>query len=247
MSLQAQQVVGMAAQIARVTGMGIQAGQLLNAILLELCQTYDLSLNVNTVTLNIVPGGGSGGIPATGPYSLPLNYLRAASRDLTYTISGVPYRLTQITLAQLDALINTVGSANFPTDYATDISPLTLSPPANPLLYLFPPPITAISLQIRYYGSQPDIPSPETSTQVPWFPDQIYLIRRLAGELMAITGDPRANSFLGDGPSGAVGMLRRWLELQGDKEDTASSLILDPRVFGMGGGTFPPSKITGGI
>jgi len=35
--------------------------------------------------------------------------------------------------------------------------------------------------------------------------------------------------------------------LQGDKEMTGDSIILDERYFSAGGQSFPPSKITGGI
>lgn len=243
MPMTSQQIVSMATQIAKVTGMASQAGQILNAFLTELCQNYDLSINVNTTTIQLIPNAQNNGI---GPYLLPANYLRACSRDLTYLIDGIPFRLIQITLAQLDYLINTTGIANYPTNYATDISPQSV-PGSNAYLYVYPPPIIPITLQLRFFGSQPEIATPETSSVVPWFPNQTYLVRRLAGELMAITGDPRSTSFLGDGPSGCMGILRKYLELQGDKEDTGSSMVLDPRFFGLGGAAFPPSKVSGGI
>jgi hypothetical protein len=42
-------------------------------------------------------------------------------------------------------------------------------------------------------------------------------------------------------------MLRRYLNLQGDTEDTIQQVQLDARYWGAGGGNFGPSKITGGI
>ena len=239
----AQQIVARAVSIAKVTtGMAPIAGQYLNTVLEELCMTYDLSINVTTTTIVISGGGANNGI---GPYNLPANYLRACSRDLTYYVSGIPYKLIQITLAELDALMNTSGIAQYPCNYATDVSPTTSG--GVPLLYIYPPPVSSINLQVRYYLLQTDITTPESSATIPWFPYQQYLIKRTAGELMADAGDPRAEQYLGDGPAGCVGMLRRYLNLQGDTEDTIKQIQLDPRVFGMGGGSFPPSKISGGI
>ena len=242
----AQQIVTRAVSIAKVTpAMAPIAGQYLNTVLEELCMTYDLEINTATTTVTLTAGAANNG---AGPYLLPTNYLRAKSRDLTYLVDGVPQRLIQITLAEFDQLINTVGVNNYPQNYATDVSPLTTQ--SAPFLYVYPPPVLDISLQIRYFVLQQDITTPEVSSTIPWFPFQQYLIKRVAGELMADTGDPRAAEFLGDAPQapyGAIAMLRRYLNLQGDKEDTGSQVLLDPRFFGIGGGAFPPSKVTGGI
>jgi hypothetical protein len=234
MPLTAAQIVTRAAQIAKRPGFMVQAGQTLNQILVDLTREYDLAVALNTTSLVIT------GAEGAGPYNLPANYLRMASRDATYLIDGVPYVLIQITLAQFDALINTTGIANFPTSFATDVA---TSPPR---LYVYPPPILQFTLNLRYYGTLPEISAPETSSVVPWFPDQGYLVNRLAGELMRDAGDPRWESFLGDGPHGAVGILRRFLNLQGDREDTTKIVDLDRRFFGPGR-MFGPSKITGGV
>jgi hypothetical protein len=233
--LSAAQIVLRACQIANVPGMVVQAGQYLNDILTELNQEYDLNIALHTAIVTI------NGATATGPYPLPPDYLRASSRDITYTINGVPYILTQISLAQFDSLINTVADAGYPYNYATDVS----TKPAS--LFVYPPPVLTIPVQFRYWGNLPDIPTPETSPIVPWFPSQNYLKVRLAGELMRDAGDPRANIYLGDGPSGAVGILRRWLNLQGDKEDIIEHVQLDARFFGASRAYYPPSKATGGI
>ncbi len=241
--LTSQQIITRAVSIAKVTpAMAPIAGQYLNTCLEELCMTYDLEINTATANVTLTSAVGA------GPYSLPTNYLRGKSRDLTYLINGVPQRLVQITLAEFDQLINTTGVNNYPQNYATDVSPLTTQ--SAPLLYVYPPPVLQITLQIRYFLMQTDITTPETSSAVPWFPFQQYLIKRVAGELMADTGDGRAAEFLGDAPQypyGAIAMLRRYLNLQGDKEDTGQQVLLDPRFFGAGGGNFPPSKVTGGI
>lgn len=234
----AAQIVSLATQIAKVPGMTVQAGLLLNEVLTELTQDYDLALALNTTTVSVSASGPGNGV---GPYSLPSNYLRMASREVIFLISGVPYVLTQISLSQFDALINTVGISSYPNVYSTNVA---LTPPG---FYLYPPPNLSITLNIRYYGTLPEIVTPETSTTIPWFPNENYLLKRVTGELMQIAGDPRSESFLGDGPGGAIGILRRWLNLQGDKEDTAQVVQLDRRWFGGGGGNFGPSKITGGI
>jgi hypothetical protein len=239
----AAQIIQRAVSIAKVTsGMTPIAGQYLNTVLEELCQTYDLSLNTKTVVVSLTGSTPNNGI---GPYLLPTDYLRAQQKDLTYLVQGEPFVLVQITLAQLDVMVNTTGLSSYPNVYATDISPLTKQLP--PYLYVYPPPATIIPLQIRYYALQPDIPTPETSNAIPWFPFQQYLIRRVAGELMADTGDQRADAFLGDSPSGALGMLRRYLNLQGDDEDMAKTVELDSRWFGRGFLSFPPSKASGAV
>lgn len=219
--------------------MTVQAGLFLNQVLTELTQDYDLAVALNQSNLTISPSGLNNG---AGPYPLPANFLRMASRDVTYTISGVPYVLTQISLAQYDALINTTGTSSYPNAYTTDPSG---TPPG---FAVYPPPSLTLLIIFRYYGTMPEITTPETSQVIPWFPNENYLYIRVAGELMRIAGDPRADTFLGDGPSGAVGVLRRWLNLQGDKEDTATTVQLDARWFGgrAGYSSFGPSKSTGG-
>lgn len=235
----AAQIVSLSCQIAKTPGMTVQAGLLLNEVLTELAQDYDIALALNSTTIAVSASGPNNGV---GPYSLPTNYLRMASREVIFLISGVPYILTQVSLAQFDALINTIGISSYPNVYATNVAN---TPPG---FYLYPPPNLSLVLNIRYYGTLPEITTPEVSTSIPWFPNENYLLKRVTGELMQIAGDPRAESFLGDGPAGAIGILRRWLNLAGDKEDTITTVQLDRRWFGAGAtGNFAPSKLTGGI
>jgi len=236
--MSAQQIVQHATQIARVPGYTVQAGRILNQVLVELTQEYDIAVALHTSTVTVTAGGAGNG---TGPYSLPDDYLRMASHEATYLINAIPYVLTQITLAQFDALINQTGLSAYPYNFTTDVSTTPVS------FFVYPPPLVQIYIKIRYYGILPEIQQSETSAVVPWFPNQNYLVNRVAGELMRIAGDPRAESFLGDGPSGAVGILRRWLNLQGDKEDAAAVVDLDRRYFGAGRFSFPPSRLTGGL
>src|SRR5215472_14450650 len=96
----ASTIVSRAIQIAKLTsGMQSQAGQILNEILLELTYTYDLPIALQTTTINLTGSAPNNG---AGPYSLPANYLRAASKDLTFLVNGLPQLLTQITLAEFD-------------------------------------------------------------------------------------------------------------------------------------------------
>ncbi|MCI0557842.1 MAG: hypothetical protein MN733_05055, partial [Nitrososphaera sp.] len=210
----AKEIVTHATQIARVPGMMLQAGRILNQVLLELVQEYDLAIALRTQSLVIDATIGS------GPYEMPTNYLRMASRGATFKISGIPYVLVQITIMEYDALVGQQQASSFPSSFATNVA---ASPPN---LFVYPPPQQTISLLMRYYGTIPDIFSPENSVEVPWFTNQNYLVNRVAGELMRISGDQRADVILGDGPSGCIGILRRWLNLQGDKEDTANVMIL---------------------
>ena len=238
-------IVTQATQVAKCLGMTSQAGDILNNVLRELAQEYDMSLLVNTTTVYV---DGSAPNFGTGPYLLPLNYLRACSRDLIYQIDGIPYRLIQITLQEYDELLQTNGIAAYPSNYATDVSPLGNNPPAQPYLYVYPPTTTPIYIQVRYYGLPTDIVNPATSPVIPWFPSSTYLIRRVAGELMALTGDPRADKFLGSGPQGCMDILTRYLGLQGDREDNSNQMLLDPRFFSApGSGRFGPSKASGGV
>lgn len=246
----AQQMIAVEMKATATTGFAQEAGVILNAILSELAQDYDIAVNLFTASVTLIPSAPNQGM---GPYTLPANYLRMAVDEVVYTIASIPYKMVQITLAQMDLQLNVQGAATFPNRFATDVS-INNAAPAPPYLYVYPPPNLTIPLQIRYWGSQPDIVSPETSSVVPWFPCQSYLRARLRGELWNLKGNvAKAAAYLGEGPPGAQSpisapaILRQWLELQGDKEAVSQQVILDGRFFGTGGQNFGPSKSTGGI
>src|SRR5574337_1109250 len=172
MSLQAQEIVARACQIAKCPGYTTQAGQLLNVVLQELAQTYDFdvaqgffqftfnpTLN-NTINNNVVVG--------SGPYNLPTDFLRCEPDDFWYMISGVPYFPVPIDLNEFDATVQQAGLQSYPYWYAIDVS---LSPPG---LYIYPPPSGAFPATMRYRKQLSDIATPETSSTVPWFPNQNY-------------------------------------------------------------------------
>jgi hypothetical protein len=87
--------------------------------------------------------------------------------------------------------------------------------------------------------SRPPITTPETSTVLPWFPDQDYLIKATAARLMEITDDTRYDSFVAQ----CDAMLRTHLIMEGDEQAVVKSVRLDPRRFHTNR-TLKPTKIT---
>lgn len=247
MALTAAQIVALANQDASTQGYTSQAGELLNVVLQELCQTYNLVAARGTFVLTFNPGQATD--PAlypnvsqgAGPYELPADFLRMVDdKDATWYNNGVPYPMIPCDLSEYDNLVQQAGQQSYPYIFATDPSQ---SPPN---LLVWPPPSGAYTCLIRYYRQMPDIATPETSSTVPWFPNTQYLRTRLAGEMMKIADDDRWERFLGDGPSGAQGILNRFLKLEGDRSDRAQTVKLDRRKFG--GGNFsnlPNTKSVG--
>lgn len=234
MPLSAAQIVTLACQASKCPNFTSQAGQLLNYILSDLAQGYDLDAARGTFTFTFNLALGSGPIP------LPSDYLRAENEDIIYTQSGVKYVMINIDLAEYNAMIQQAGFANYPNYYTTDLS---VSPP---VMYVWPPPSIAFPITVVYKRQMPDIATPETSATVPWFPNQNYLITRLTGELLKITDDERWTQMLGDGPQGAVGILRGYLQMEGDKNARAQTVKLDRRKFGANKwNSLPTSKLTG--
>ena len=229
MPLTAAQICTLARQEAKCPGFLAQSGQLLNAVLQDLCQDYDLdaALGTNTFTFNSGTGNGS------GPYALPADYLRTQVIDgkdeMFYTINGVPYPMIQFTKAEYDWCVQTPGFASYPYNYATDLSQ---SPPK---LFVWPPASGSYPVTQRYYKLMPDIATPETSATVPWFKNTQYLIRSVAGRLMGLTGDSRQAEYLGEGPQapfGAGTILNTYLKNIADREGAAKTVGLDRRRFG---------------
>jgi hypothetical protein len=247
MPLTAAAICTLATQIARVPGFTSQAGQELNAILSDLCQTYDFQVAKATYQFSL-PTGGAGGnfVGATGLNSLgqafinlPTNYLRAIKWDCFYTISGVPYPMIPADQEEGDMLVQQANVSNFPIFFWTD---MTLTGATNngypgfPVMLFWQVPSGAYPATLRYYSQMSDISSPQSSTVIPWFPNQSYLIRRLAGELMKYSDDDRIGAYLGDDdnrtPEGAGVMLRKYLQQEGDKSTRARQVQLDRRRFG---------------
>ena len=233
MPLQAQQIVALATQDARVPGMTSQAGQLLNMILSDLCQTYDFETTRKTYQFTFNPSqvvdNVTGDMPQ-GYQDFPTDYLRGIKGECFYVISGVPYPMIPVDQGEFDSLVSQAGLSNFPIFFFVDTSVVP------PRAFFWMTPSGAYPALVRYYSQMPDITTPETSATVPWFPNQTYLRRRLAGELMALSDDERMDMFLSDNeeqhPSGAGVILRKYLRMKGDKENRSQTVSLDRRRFG---------------
>ncbi|MDE2469775.1 MAG: hypothetical protein KGL35_13815, partial [Bradyrhizobium sp.] len=235
--LTSQQLITIALQTARVPGWTAQAGQLLNSILSDLCQTYDLDVAKGTFSFNFNVGLiSSAEFPnmqaGSGPYTLPATYLRAVRDEVMWFNQGVPYPLIPIDLSEFDWQVQQAGNQAYPYLWATDMSQ---TPPVG---IVWPGASGAFPCMVRYYQQMPDIGSggtsangwsagtaaPEVSSVVPWFPNQRYLLKQLSGMLMELADDTRAQTFLGDGDPnnpGAQAILRHYLMLRDDNSNRA--------------------------
>ena len=176
------------------------------------------------------------------------SFLTVAS-PVWWTLLGVTYFLTPIDLSEFDAAVQQAGMQSYPYWMAIDMSPLDSAQQgvANspPVAYVYPPPSGAYPVFVRYQCQMPDITTPETSNVVPWFPNSTYLKSRLAGEIMQLTDDERAEAFLGEGPAGAQGILTRYLKLKDNQSNRASTVKLDKRRFGRRFSTLKNTKTVG--
>jgi hypothetical protein len=244
MGLQAQQIVSLALQIAKAPGYTTQGGQLLNAILQELCQSYDFVATRKNFQFLFSTGATDalGYQPGCGPNLMPADYLRAEHKAAFFNISGTIYKMINVDQQEFDAFVQSPGNQNYPSFFYVDMAQ---SPPA---MYVYWPAGGAYAATVRYFAQMPDITQPETSATVPWFPNTNYLVRRLAGEIMLLTDDDRAGAFLGDNdeqtPQGAGVILRKYLTLQDDPEGRVKRIQLDRRFF-KGPGILKNTKIVG--
>src|SRR5258708_8345303 len=192
--LTAAQIVNLANQIAKTPGFTALAGQKLNAILQELCMTYDFEVARATTTyvLNVSnsPGTGLG----SGPYLLPANYLRTQMGKQFYTVAFQPYELTRIEQWEFDLLTQQPGFNDFPRNFYVDMSPTATG--GQPQEFVWPPPSISTSVLVRYFALQADIATPETSGTIPWFRYHQYLIPPLAAQLMQPALNDRPPPFL---------------------------------------------------
>jgi hypothetical protein len=226
MALQAQQIVALALSAGRGTsGYTAQAGQFLNLILSYLAQTYDFDECRKLATLTLSGSSAS--------YSLPADYLRA--REVFYYVGGTPFYLNQIPLEEYDQLFNGAGINNYPEQYATQIE---ASP--TPLIYFWPPPNLSLSVSVRYQAQPPDILTPESSSTIPWFPNQQYLVKRLTADIAMLTDDTRHQTLLSE----AAAILDRFLMIDDDKSNYSQQVQLDRRRF-RNISNLKPTKVTG--
>lgn len=178
--------------------------------------------------------------------------------ELWATDMGAPLtqRITAVTTANLTAgsMAGTVASAtgisNGLSMAGEGVQPgttvtiagsnITLSLPATgtktnfsvffgipPVGYAYPPPLGAYPVTIRYQRKMPPIVD---QTQVPWFPNEGYLIDELAGRMMEISDDSRTAEIFGR----ARVRLREYLDMADDKTNRSQTVTLDLRRFGGG-------------
>jgi hypothetical protein len=130
----AGQIIANACQTAHVPGMTAKAASFLNEILADLCVSRDLAVargffhfNFNT-NANSMLGGQN--LFSSGPYPLPLDYLRTSGssgstgtqRSTTWFIFGVPYPMVPCDLAEFDGQVQQAGLNSYPWLWATDMA-----------------------------------------------------------------------------------------------------------------------------
>lgn len=251
MAQTAAQICTLARQIAKCPNYTSQSGQLLNVILTELYQDYDFDIIRKTASSTFVTSGPSGPgnqyIAGCGPNPMPDDFLRAENNEIIWYLQGVRYVLVVVDQAEFDRLTQTSGFNSYPTVCYIDMAPVDDGSPPN--MYVWAPASGAYSYTVRYFPIKADITTPETSSTTPWFPNQSYLITRLAGELMRITNDDRAAVFLGDnedaGVIGAGSILRKYLMMKDDPEGRVNTVKLDRRRFGRNFSYLPDTKLVG--
>ena len=229
MPLTSAQICAKAAQIAKGPAFLAIAGQDLNLVLNDLVLHRDLK--VNRILQTITAQAGS-----NGPFSLELDYLR--TYDLFFTQNNIPYFLYPISQEEFDQEFKDPSIANYPYEYATDLSMQTPTVPGQ--LFIYPQSNSQLALQHRYMVNRPDITTPETSSVIPWFQDQDYLVKATACKMMETTDDQRYERFMAD----CDNMLRTHLIMEGDEQKVVKEVRLDPRRFRTIRGV-KPTKITG--
>lgn len=210
------QIVARACAIAKAPGFVQQGGQYLNLALNDLVLHRDLKMNRKQTSIPVTVG-------SNGPFALPTDYLRPY--DLFYTVNNFPYFLFEMSQEEYDALFKDPSIANYPYAFTTDLTAQATQAAGS--LFIFPQSTSALSLTLRYMINRADISSPESSSTVPWFPDQDYLIHATALRLMKETDDARYDKFEKD----AEDMLRTHLIMEGDEQKVVKAIKLDPQRF----------------
>ena len=181
-----------------------------------------------TETINIVIG-------SNGPFPLATDYLR--TYDLFYTVNNFPYFLYPLSQEQYDQLFKDPSIANYPYAWTTNLTNQQTQGAGQ--LFIFPQSTTALALTHRYMVAMPDITTPESSSTIPWFQDQNYLIQATAARLMNSTDDARHDKFNAE----CENMLRTHLIIgEGDEQQVVKEIKLDPRRFHMNR-TLRPTKL----
>ena len=108
-----------------------------------------------------------------------------------------------------------------------------------PNAYVYPPPVGAYPVSIRFQRKMPPIID---TSKVPWFPSEGYLIRETTARMMETTDDTRANEL----HMRAKDDLRQYLDLSDDKTNRAQTVQMDASRYGPGvGGRLRITKVAG--
>ena len=238
MPLTASQIVATACSVAKCPGFISQGGNYLNLVLKDLWLHRDLKVNRVVEPLTVQAN-------SNGPFPLEPDYQR--TYDLFFLQNGLPYFLKQASLEFYDKQFKDPSISNYPYMYATDLSTQAIAQaailnggPSAGLIYIYPQSSGLISLTHRYMVQQPEITTPETSSVIPWFVDQDYLIKATAKRLMEIADDDRIQSFETD----CEKMLGIHLIMAGDDEQQVVRRVkLDPWAFRTNR-ALRPTKVT---
>jgi hypothetical protein len=233
MALTSAQIVTAACGVAKCPGFTSQGGLYLNLTLKDLWLHRDLKVNRKTQTLTVQAN-------SNGPFNLESDYQR--TYDLFYLQNNLPYFLNPATNDMYDAMFKDPSIGNYPYMYTTDLSSGAITASGTTgQIYVYPQSTALLSMTHRYMQKQADITTPETSTTVPWFEDQDYLIKATAGRLMELTDDERRDGFL----KSCEDMLRTHLIMAADDEQQiVKSVRLDPWAF-RNNRSVRPTKVTG--
>lgn len=216
MTITSSQIVADACSIAKAPGYTAQGGRAMNLVLNDLCQHRFLKMLRKQTTISITAN-------SNGPFALPTDYYR--TYDFFYTVNNFPYKLTPMSQEQYDLLFKDPSIANYPQWFTTDLTAQQTQSAGS--VFVYPQTTTTIAATLRYMVNMPDIATPETSTTVPWFPDQEYLTKAIAAYLMLFTDDERKERLTKE----CEDMLRLHLILDGDEEQVVKNIRLDPLRF----------------
>jgi hypothetical protein len=213
MSLTSAEIITRACSIAKAPGYRVQAGQYLNLVLASLCQTYDFDYIKKTQTITF-----------NNSFSYALNSDHLRTKEVFYSVNGDIFYLFQIPIETYHTLFIGPGVSNYPNKFATDVS-------TSPNILLpYPPPSISQDVTVNYYPQMPDITTPESSSTVPWFNNQEYLITKVAASLMLETDDDRQQVF----DARAEKILSGVLDMEDDKEGFAPTIKLSRERFRTG-------------
>lgn len=210
MALTSAQIITRACTIAKVPGYTVQAGIYLNMLLATLCQDYDFDYIKKTQLISLNANAG---------YALNSDHLR--TKEVFYNVNGAIFYLFQIPIETYHALFIGPGASNYPNKFAVDVST-----DPNTILF-YPPPSITQEVTVNYYPQMPDIDTPEASTDIPWFLNQEYLIRKVAANLMLESDDERQPLF----ELQAEKMLSKILVMADDKEGFSNTITLSRERF----------------